>query len=407
MGNSIGSGSSPMTSAAHPAVINRFFSGSAWIEGAALNQLDEMSRLPGVLEIAAFPDLHPGKYGATGVALLSSRLHPLLIGNDIGCGMSLFALDLPLRKLKIDKAAERLRRLEMQAIGDASEMLVEAGLAADLVPGALGTIGGGNHFCELQAVEDLAEGGRAAGLDDQRLYLLVHSGSRALGAAVFSEAVVAHPRLVAGLEPGSEAGGAWLASHDRCVAWASLNRRLIAVRAAAALRADLSLVADIPHNLVRRCDRGFVHYKGAAAVAPGELAPIAGSRASLSHVVVATDGVSRSLGGISHGAGRKYDRATMHGRVGRNRSEREQLLRNAWGGVAICDDRALVVEEASSAYKDSGQVIGDLEREGLTVGLARLRPLVTFKKAVDEAEVEQRRRKPDHRREGGRGHERY
>lgn len=396
-----------MTSASHPAVINRFFSGGAWIEGAALDQLDEMSRLPGVLEIAAFPDLHPGKYGATGVALLSSRLHPLLIGNDIGCGMSLFALDLPLRKLKIDKAAERLRRLETQAIGDASELLVEAGLPADLASGALGTIGGGNHFCELQAVEALADGGASLGLDNQGLYLLVHSGSRALGAAVFSEMVAAHPGLTAGLDAGSEAGAAWLSSHDRCVAWASLNRRLIAVRAAAALRADLRLVADIPHNLVRRCDRGFVHYKGAAAVAPGELAPIAGSRASLSHVVVATDGVRRSLGGISHGAGRKYDRVTMHGRVGRNRSEREQLLRNAWGGIAICDDRALVVEEAASAYKDAGQVVADLESEGLIVGLTSLRPLVTFKKAVDEAEVEQRRRKPDHRREGGRGHERY
>ncbi|WP_092753011.1 RNA ligase RtcB family protein [Rhizobium aethiopicum] len=407
MGNSIGSESSPTLPAAHPAVINHFFSSSAWIEGAALDQLDEMSRLPGVLEIAAFPDLHPGKYGATGVALLSSRLHPLLVGNDIGCGMSLFVLDLPLRKLRIDKAAERFRRIETQAIGDAGELLAEAGLPTDLAPDALGTIGGGNHFCELQAVEGLVEGGGAAGLDAQRLHLLVHSGSRALGAAVFTETVAAHSGLAAGFDAGSETGAAWLASHDRCVAWASLNRRLIAARAAALLRADFRLVADIPHNLVRRCDRGFVHHKGAAAVAPGELVPIARSRASLSHLVVAGAGVSRSLGGISHGAGRKYDRATMHGRVGRNRTEREQLLRNAWGGIAICDDRALVVEEAASAYKDAGQVVSDLENEGLVTGLASFRPLVTFKMAVDEVEVEQRRRKPDHRREGGRGHERY
>ncbi|MBY5786524.1 RNA ligase RtcB family protein [Rhizobium leguminosarum] len=407
MGNSIGSGSSPMTSSTRPAVINRFFSGSAWIEGAALDQLDEMSRLPGVLEIAAFPDLHPGKYGATGVALLSSRLHPLLIGNDIGCGMSLFGLDLPLHKLKIDRAAERLRRLEAQAIGDVSELLAEAGLPVDPSSGALGTIGGGNHFCELQTVEGLANGGRAAGLDGQGLYLLVHSGSRALGATVFSETVAAHSGLTAGLDPGSQTGAAWLASHDRCVAWASLNRRLIAERAAAALRADLRLIADVPHNLVRPSDRGFVHYKGAAAVVAGELAPIAGSRASLSYVVRPSAGVARSLGGISHGAGRKYDRATMHGRVGRNRSEREQLLRNSWGGIAICDDRSLVVEEAASAYKDAGQVVTDLENESLIVRLASFRPLVTFKKAVDEAQVEQRRRKPEYRREGGRGHERY
>ncbi|MGR9325008.1 RNA ligase RtcB family protein [Rhizobium leguminosarum] len=407
MGNSIGSGSSPVTSSARPAVINHFFSGSAWIEGAALDQLDEMSRLPGVLEIAAFPDLHPGKYGATGVALLSSQLHPLLIGNDIGCGMSLFGLDLPLRKLKVDKAAERLRRLEAQAIADVSDLLAQADLPTDLAPNALGTIGGGNHFCELQAVEDLADGGSAAGFDDQGLYLLVHSGSRVLGAAVFSETVAGHSRLVDGLDPGSEAGAAWLANHDRCVAWASLNRQLIAARAAAALRADLRLITDVPHNLVRPSNRGFVHYKGAAAVGAGELAPIAGSRASLSHLVLATSGAVRSLGGISHGAGRKYDRATMHGRVGRNRSEREQLLRNSWGGIAICDDRSLVVEEAASAYKDAEQVVTDLENESLVVRHASLRPLITFKKAVDEAEVEQRRRKPEYRREGGRGHERY
>lgn len=407
MGNSIGSESSPVTPAISPAVINHFFSGSTWIEGAALDQLAEMSRLPGVSKIAAFPDLHPGKYGATGVALASDRLHPLLIGNDIGCGMSLFRLDLPLHKLKIDKAAERLRRLEAEEIGNPALLLEEAGLPASLAPDALGTIGGGNHFCELQAVDTLAEGGAAAGLDGQALYLLVHSGSRALGAAVFSGAVSTRADLAAGLLQGSEAGLAWLASHDQCVAWASLNRRLIAARAAAALRADLHLVADVPHNLVRSSGRDFVHYKGAAAVTPGVLAPIAGSRASLSYAVCPTADVSRSLGGISHGAGRKYDRASMHGRAGRNRSEREQLLRNAWGGIAICDDRALVVEEAGSAYKDAGQVVADLENEKLVTVLASFRPLVTFKRAVDEAEVEQRRRKPEYRREGGRGRERY
>ncbi|WP_253958242.1 RNA ligase RtcB family protein [Rhizobium sp. WYJ-E13] len=401
MGNSIGSESSPIVQATSPAVINHFFSGSTWIEGAALDQLAEMSRLAGVSEIAAFPDLHPGKYGATGVALASDRLLPLLVGNDIGCGMSLFSLDLPLRKLKIDKAAERLRELESQEIGNPSALLEEAGLPVSLFPDALGTIGGGNHFCELQAVETLVDGGDAAGFDGQGLYLLVHSGSRALGAAVFSETVAAHPDLTTGLSPGSEAAVAWLASHDQCVSWASLNRRLIAEKAAAVLRADLSLVADVPHNFVRSSGRGFVHYKGAAAVTPGELAPIAGSRASLSYVVRATDAVIRSLGGMSHGAGRKYDRASMHGRVGRSRSERERLLRNAWGGVAICDDRALVIEEAASAYKDAGQVVADLERANLVEVVASLRPLVTFKKAVDEAEVEQRRRKPEHRREGG------
>lgn len=402
MGTSNGSESS-FSPSVRPAAITRVFSDKSWIEGAALRQLDEMARLPGTSEIVAFPDLHPGKYGATGVALLSERLHPLLIGNDIGCGMSLFVLDLPLRKLRLDKVAARLRTFETQEIGDPAEHLERAGLPADLFADALGTIGGGNHFCELQAVESLSDA--ESGLDSQLLYLLVHSGSRGLGAAVFSETVAANAGLMEGVDPSSEAGQIWLSAHDRAVTWASLNRRLIADRAALALRADVELIADIPHNLVRASGHGFVHHKGAAAVRPGELAPVAGSRASLSHVMRVGEGVVRSLGGISHGAGRKYDRATMHGRVGKTRSDREQLLRNAWGGMAICDDRDLVIEEAASAYKDAGQVVADLEAAGLVEPVATMRPLVTYKKAADQDEGGKQRRKPDYRQERRRRHD--
>ncbi|TIT57034.1 MAG: RNA ligase RtcB family protein, partial [Mesorhizobium sp.] len=131
--------------------------------------------------------------------------------------------------------------------------------------------------------------------------------------------------------PDSADGIHWRRQHDVCVAWASLNRSLIAERAASVLKSDVRLVADIPHNLVRQRVGGFVHHKGSAAVAAGDIAPIAGSRASLSYVVQVLDATGSSLGGISHGAGRKYDRATMHGRAGRNRSERDALLRNGWG----------------------------------------------------------------------------
>jgi release factor H-coupled RctB family protein len=97
----------------------------------------------------------------------------------------------------------------------------------------------------------------------------------------------------------------------------------------------------------------------------------------------------------------------MHGRVGKNRSERDELLRNSWGGVAICDDRNLVIEEASSAYKDAAQVVADLQEAELVDGLAAMRPLVTYKKATDRTEDERRARKPEHRRAGRHGHDRY
>jgi release factor H-coupled RctB family protein len=399
MGNSFGATGPSSSCAAEPAQIRHYFSSQSWIEGAALEQLKAVAALPGVITVAAFPDLHPGKYGPTGIAVLSQRLHPQLIGNDIGCGMSLFHLDMTQRKLRVDRAVERMGEIEAQDCFDPQAELAASGLAGDLFPGALGTIGGGNHFCELQAVEQLIGAENAEALDRQGLYLLVHSGSRGLGARVFGE-VDHRAALAAGLDPASEAGKAWLGQHDICVAWASLNRSMIAERAASALRCEAKLVVDVPHNLVRRQGGGFVHHKGSAAVETGTLAPIAGSRASLSYVVRALDGTGPSLGGISHGAGRKYDRATMHGRVGRNRSEREALLRNAWGGQLICGDRDLVIEEAATAYKDAGQVVGDLADAGLVLPLAAMKPLVTYKKAVDGS-VDRTRAKPGR---GERGH---
>lgn len=407
MGNFPRDAEASFQSACVPTTVHHYFSSKSWIEGAALEQLDKMANLSGVKALAAFPDLHPGKYGATGVALLSNRLHPLLIGNDIGCGMSLFELDLPLRKLKLDKATNRLRRFDTVATENPSLRLEEIGLADDFFPEALGTIGGGNHFCELQAVESLHTDQQTAGIDKQKLYLLVHSGSRGFGAKVFSDLLAEGSNLMQGLDPANDTAVSWLKNHDQCVVWASLNRCLIAEKAAFLLNADLRLVTDIPHNLVRSTTDGFIHYKGAAAVNPGEVAPIAGSRATLSYVVKATNKVAEALGGLSHGAGRKYDRATMHGRVGKTRSEREQLLRNTWGGVAICDDRDLVIEEASVAYKDAAQVVADLKEKGLIDSLAAMRPLVTYKKATGEDGVIHHAGKPDHRRQDSykkRGH---
>ena len=395
MGNLVGGlGPSSSCAAAH---IQHCFSPQTWIEGAALQQLDSVAALPGVTSVAAFPDLHPGKYGPTGIAVLSERLHPQLIGNDIGCGMSLFELDLPLRKLRIVKAAERLRQLETEDVFDPTQVLAASNLPSDLYPHALGTIGGGNHFCELQAVDQMIDAAGEGLFDRQKLYLLVHSGSRGLGAFVFGQMLDLQSAITAGLDPDSADGMHWRRQHDLCVAWASLNRRLIAERAASALRSEVRLVADVPHNLVRARGDGFVHHKGSAAVSGGDIAPVAGSRASLSYVVQALDGTGLSLGGISHGAGRKYDRATMHGRVGRTRSERDALLRNAWGGQLICDDRNLVIEEAASAYKDAGQVVQDLAEAGLVVALAAMKPLVTYKKAV-EGPPDRTRSKPTRNR---------
>ncbi|MGQ5720515.1 RNA ligase RtcB family protein [Pseudochrobactrum asaccharolyticum] len=373
--------SSPIAGVVAPAILRHFYTDKTWVEGETLRQLNDMAQLNGAITVAAFPDLHPGKYGPTGMALLAERLHPLLIGNDIGCGMSLFALDMPLRKLRLDKAEQKLRELEHQTLSDIPDKMAECGLAPDLFPEGLGTIGGGNHFCELQAVDQIFAPSPEHPFDEQTLYLLVHSGSRELGATAFSAFLASDKTGDEGLELNSPTFIDWKKAHDQCVVWASLNRKLIAERAAKALHADLQLIADVPHNLVRFTPEGIIHHKGAAVAYSGDLIPIAGSRASLSYVVRACDAVTQSLNAVSHGAGRKYDRASMQARMGKLRSQREQLTRNAWGGRAICDDRALLVEESAAAYKDSAQVVTDLEAHKLVEPVAAMRPLLTYKKA--------------------------
>lgn len=367
-----------------PASVHTFYSAASWIEGAAVNQLHQVAGLNGVRAVAAFPDLHPGKYGPVGSAILSERLYPPLIGNDIGCGMSLFALDLPARKLRLDKAAAKLRALEGLWEGDAARRLVEAGLAPDLHPQTIGTIGGGNHFCELQVIDHVSGGDALseASVAEGQLVMLVHSGSRSLGMAVFSDVNQAHE----GLAAGSQEAESYLERHRDAVAWARLNRQIIAERAAIALRAELTLIADAPHNLIEVLDGLYLHRKGAAK-ADGGLVPLAGSRDALSYLVRPTGSVPEALASLAHGSGRKYDRASMAGRAGASRSDRKQLERTSFGGYVVCEDRQLLIEEAPVAYKPSSQVLADLEANGLVTAVAALKPLLTFKKAKAERET--------------------
>lgn len=165
--------------------VSRFYTRETWIEGRAEEQLARVAGWPGMRAVAAFPDLHPCRFGPVGAAFLADRIWPQLVGPDIGCGMALFHLDLPRRRLKIDKAARCLSILERGADPEiAVAMLQEAGLADAIGPEGLGSIGGGNHFCELQMVEKVTDAD-ATVLKSGDLCLLVHSGSRGRGAAVF------------------------------------------------------------------------------------------------------------------------------------------------------------------------------------------------------------------------------
>jgi release factor H-coupled RctB family protein len=394
-------GTAPLVDGYAPigAPIRSFFSANAWIEGDATRQLAQLAAEPGVIAVAAMPDLHPGKYGPVGCAILSQTIRPEWVGSDIGCGMGLFQLDVATRKLRLEKTAERLRDLDGVWDGDMAAALANAGVAATDYDGSLGTVGGGNHFCELQAIDEIVapDIAAAAGLDADMAHVLVHSGSRGLGNAILDR------HLADGggaLDPASDRGLAYTRDHDHAVAWAATNRAAIAARAGVAARGDLRAVADLAHNLMEVTPAGVLHRKGAAASDRG-LVPIPGSRGTLSYLVQPlANAPCEALASCAHGAGRKYDRASMHGRVQTKKSDLDKLQRNPFGGLIVCENRDLLVEEAPDAYKNIGRVIDDLVAFGLVRVVATFRPLITFKTAGKAAFMQ---RAPNGRRERMRG----
>jgi len=357
------------------ATVTKLYSSKAWIEGLAEDQLNQVSSWAGVSNIAAFPDLHPGKYGPVGCAVLADRIYPQLIGSDIGCGMSLFQLDLPVRKLKLEKAVRRIRVLGDPVDQPQEGRLEQIGLPVDLFAGALGTIGGGNHFCEIQTLVEPQEG---CDLDHTLAYLLVHSGSRGLGDATLN---ALKQGAFNGLTPNSAEAAEYVHQHDKAVQWAALNRQIIAERAAIALRADVRLITDVPHNILAHTADGWLHRKGAALAAP--LVRVAGSRATSSYLVQPL-GLEAAMASLADGAGRRYDRSSMHGGVQGKRSDITAIERTPFGGRVICEDRDLMIEEAPHAYKSAASVVSDLEEMGVAKRIATLNPLLTFKKTRKE-----------------------
>ena len=333
------------------APISRFYAPTSWVDGSAETQLTALSRKEGILKIASFPDLHPGKYGPVGAAILANRVFPQLIGNDIGCGMALFLLDIPAHRLKADKTAKRLRVLSQPTSSQ------------------LGTIGGGNHFCEVQTVAEIHR--PIADIGKNSTLLLVHSGSRALGQSVFATHALEASNGLSGPE-----AKAYVAAHNRAVRWAADNRLAIAQRAAKALRCALHLVCDVPHNLVESTPEGWLHRKGAAK-ADIPLVPLAGSRDAPSYLLHPSPS-TEALASLAHGAGRKFERASMKARVGNP----AHLSRTQYGGRVVCEDKQMLVEEAPKAYKKVEAVVADIEAYGLAKRALTLHPFVTFKKAV-------------------------
>jgi release factor H-coupled RctB family protein len=371
-----------MTTDLNSEKVRLFASKKCWIEGNAVSQLRGTSELPGIELAVGLPDLHPGKCGPVGAAFVSKEIiYPHLIGNDVGCGMGLWLSELNSKKLKLDRWEDKLVDLDHPWGGNRENWLKQFQIGVSAEDAGLGTIGGGNHFAELQQVDQIedAECFKGLGMDKDRLVVLVHSGSRGLGKAVLAAHQEKHG--YGGLNETSEDARSYMVNHDYAVTWARASRALIAWRFLAALGSDAKVVLDLTHNFVAREPIGsracWIHRKGANPSTCGALV-IPGSRGTHSFLVMPSGDQDANARSVSHGAGRKWNRTDCRSRL-RQRFDEPSLLRTELGGRVICEDRDLLYEEAPQAYKDVNVVVQDLVEAGLIRIVATLRPLITYK----------------------------
>ncbi|GLR11632.1 RtcB family protein [Chitinimonas prasina] len=352
-----------------------------WIEGDAIQQLHNTAKLPGMSLVAGMPDLHPGRGYPVGAAFFAAEhLYPALIGGDIGCGMALWQTDIDASKASIGKLEKKLGNID-GPLDDSWQAAVAALVPADMgFQQALGTIGGGNHFAELQRVDEVYDPAALAQLKLKKgvLQLLVHSGSRGLGQHILRQHIDQHGHT--GLVADSAAARGYLQAHDGAVQFAEANRQLIARRILARLHAEGEQLLDITHNMVCRAQvgqqDGWMHRKGATPADRGAVV-IPGSRGDYSYLVQPLPNAV-SLYSLAHGAGRKWMRSECKDRL-LKRYSYAQLSRTRLGSHVICADRELIYEEAPEAYKPIDNIVAVLAGAGLLQVVARLKPVLTYK----------------------------
>jgi tRNA-splicing ligase RtcB len=435
---------------------------------ASLRQLANVATLPGIIEPAlTMPDIHWG-YGFPigGVAAFDPEgggvVSPGGVGFDINCGVRLLTSEIDRRVLERRKSrlADALYEAVPSGMGkgrkdfrlsrkDLAQVLVEGpaplvekgygdpedlehiesgGRLAGADPGAvserayerglpqLGTLGSGNHFLEVQYVDEIYddEAARAFGLSMGRITVLIHSGSRGLGHQVcqdyverFLEAAPRYgielvDRQLAAAPIESPEGEEYLKAMSAAANFAFANRQLITHftrRAFVSAGFDSeehrqAVLYDLAHNNAKfekhEGRKVLVHRKGATrAFGPGEAelpeeyrsvgqpVLVPGDMGRYSFVLGGTEGAMReTFGSSAHGAGRKMSRKKAKKAArGRNlvrEMENKGILIRAAG-------RTTVDEEMSEAYKDAADVIEATHGAGIGRKVARLRPLIVVK----------------------------
>ena len=371
------------------------------IEEGTLAQAQNLANLPFIFKhVSVMPDAHLG-YGMPigGVMASEKMVIPNAVGVDIGCGMC--AVQTSLTSISTEKLKAVLGRIrntiplgfKHHKIKQHSSLMpeVQGGRIEDLplvsreysnARTQLGTLGGGNHFIEIQKG------------NDGHIWLMIHSGSRNIGFKVANYynrlAIDLNRRWgskipstwqLAFLPIDDKSGRIYLQEMAYCVAFAYANRKLMMERVKDAMIAVTQPVTfepmiNIAHNyaaLETHFHKNImVHRKGATSAHEGEIGIIPGSQGSPSYIVRGK-GERESFQSCSHGAGRKMGRKQAKRQL--DLGHEQKLLEDQGILHSVRSKRDL--DEASGAYKNIDEVIEN--QLDLIEVLVELRPLAVIK----------------------------
>lgn len=443
------------------------------MEKEAVRQLQNAASIPGVSKALATPDIHVGYGVPIGCVLaMENEVIPSAVGYDINCGMRLMTTpfsdgeidikkvadsirrDVPLgegrKNIKLNKSdlknvlkngvksmtdwAKQYPRLEeawnddefendLEKIeengsmqGDSSSVSFRA---MDRGKDQIGTLGGGNHFIEIQKVKSIADERTASslGLKKDQIVIMIHSGSRALGHQVGGDYMKPAAAESRGKSPDrslgffaadSENGRRYIGAMRAAANFAFVNREVMALLVRRNFKhyfgdIALPLIYDIAHNMVKKeVHNGkslWVHRKGATRAFPkslmrntcyqhlGQPVIIPGSMGTASYLLLGTESGRESLYSVNHGAGRTMSRSQARGKVRRKTGKvikpaaiSDKRFEESMKGIyLLCENRRSIKEEAPDAYKDIDEVIRVVTGAGLATLAAKMIPLAVLK----------------------------
>ncbi len=378
------------------------------IEDGALSQAKNLANLPFVFKhVALMPDCHQG-YGMPigGVLATKDVVIPNSVGVDIGCGIAICRL--PIKEITVEQIKKifggskeykggirsavpvgknhHSKKQDINLMPDVP-LFNEANIVFQEFESAqkqIGTLGGGNHFIEVQKGSD------------GFIYIMIHSGSRNLGFKVANHynkiAKELNAKWFSSIDPkwdlaflpvDSDEGQAYISEMRYCVDFAKASRRLM-IDSCLNCFEEVGLINkrnyldyyDVAHNYVdlehHFGQNVWVHRKGATKAYEGQKGLIPGSQGTSSYIVTGK-GNQDSFKSCSHGAGRLFSRT------------KAQEILNLEEEISKMDSRGIVhgirnksdLDEASSAYKNIDEVM--INQSDLVDILTKLTPLGVIK----------------------------